>query len=544
MFGRKFRRFFYLSYNIPKLLLEYNKIKDQKNSKVLREFGIHLREKLKEMGPTFIKFGQMLSLRFDILHPVICKELRKLLDHNFEVDFGKIRYLLEKEYNLGLRHVFKEIDNKPFASASIAQVHKAKLKSGEKVVVKVRKPGIKEKFKEDIDLLYTITGFISKLPKMRTLNLPNLIKEFEKWSEDELNFVNQAKNMKRFKENLSCFDFVVIPDVHWDLTKENVLVYDYLDGLTLNEVINSIEESDKKTLKKLEKMNIDLKKFVVNYPKVLFKQTFDDGYFNADPHPANVILMEDNNIGLIDFGMVGELTELQLSHLFMAVLGFVERDVESLVNIVLKIGKEKGKIVDINLVRKRVEEVLNDASKSSVKDLDAVELFYKLFTVFYETDLELPIEFTALGKEFATLEGVADIIAPDYNLIKELRPVCTRMLKKEIKEKFSERKLLKSISHFLNVAENIPETINGFLGMLKRGKIQIVVKTETIQEKEDDKNLRTVLVFLLSVSLSLFFSIGGDLSKIGNGFDIQRLLIWVMIFPFVFTLLYILMRKK
>ena len=544
MFGRKFRRFFYLSYNIPKLLLEYNKIKNEKDPKVLREFGIYLREELEEMGPTFIKFGQMLSLRFDILHPVICKELRQLLDHNFEVDFGKIRYLLEKGYNLGLRHVFKEIDNKPFASASVAQVHKAKLKSGEKVVVKVRKPGIKEKFKEDIDLLCTITGFISKLPKMGTLHLPKLIEEFENWSEDELNFVNQAKNIERFKENLSCFDFVEIPDVHWDLTRKNVLVYDYLDGLTLNEVINAVEECDEKTLKKLEKMNIDLKKFVANYPKVLFKQTFDDGYFNADPHPANVILMKDNKIGLIDFGMVGELTELELSHLFMAVLGLVERDVESLVNVVLKIGKEKGRSVDMNLVRNKIEEVLDEASKSSVKELDAVELFYKLFSVFYETDLELPIEFTALGKEFATLEGIADIIAPDYNLIKELRPVCTRMLRREIKEKFSERKLLKSISKFLTVTENIPETINGVLDMFKKGKIQIVVKTETLEEKKDDQDLRTVLVFLLSVSISLFLSIGGDLSNIGSGFNIERLLIWVMIFPFVFTLLYILMRKK
>ncbi|MBD3156183.1 MAG: hypothetical protein GF368_06085 [Candidatus Aenigmarchaeota archaeon] len=544
MFGSKFRRFFYLSYNISKILLKYSKVHDEEDIKELEEFGTQLREKLEEMGPTFIKLGQMLSLRFDILHPVICRELRKLLDHSSTTEFGSIRYLLEKEYGLGLNHVFEEIDNKPFASASIAQVHRAKLKSGQEVAIKIRKPGIKEKFEEDVGLLQTITGIISKLPKMGTMNLPKLINEFERWSEDELNFTNQAKNMERFRDNLSCFDFVIIPEVHWDLTKENVLVYNYLDGFTLNEIITAIEKNDKKVLKKLEKMNIDLKKFVTNYPKVLFKQTFDDGYFNADPHPANVILMEDNKIGLIDFGMVGELTELELSHLFIAVLGFVERDIDTLVNLVLKIGRERGKSVNVGLVRSKVEEILREAGKSSVKDLDAVELFYKLFSVFYETDLELPVEFAALGKEFATLEAVADIIAPDYNLIKELRPVCTRMLKREIKQKFSERKLLKSISKFLSMTEDIPETINGILDTFKKGKIQIVVKTEDIQGEKNDRDLRTIIIFLLSISISLFLSFGGNLSKISSGFDLEILLIWILVFPFVFALLYMLIRKK
>lgn len=544
MFGRKFGRFFYLSYNISKLLLEYRKVHDEEDIKELEEFGTQLREKLEEMGPTFIKLGQMLSLRFDLLHPVICRELRKLLDHSSITEFGSIRYQLEKEYGLGLNHIFKQIGNKPFASASIAQVHRAKLKSGQDVAVKIRKPGIKEKFEEDVDLLQTITAIISKLPKMGTMNLSKLIDEFERWSEDEINFTNQAKNMERFRKNLSCFDFVIIPEVHWDLTRESILVYNYLDGFTLNEVINAIEENDKNILKKLERMNIDLKKFVTNYPKVLFKQTFDDGYFNADPHPANVILMKDNKIGLIDFGMVGELTELELSHLFIAVLGFVERDIDTLVNLVLKIGKEKGKSVNVSLVRNKVEEILREAGKSSVEDLDSVELFYKLFSVFYETDLELPTEFAALGKEFATLEAVADIIAPDYNLIKELRPVCTRMLRREIKQKFSERKLLKSISKFLSMTEDIPETINGILETFKKGKIQIVVKTENIQKEKNDQNLRIIIGLLISISISLFLSLGGNLRDITSRFSLEIILIWVLIFPFVFAILYLLTKKR
>ena len=221
----KTRRFFYLTYEVSKILLKYRKISDERDPKKLREFGIYLRNELEGLGPTFVKLGQMLSLRLDLLHPIICRELRQLLDNEKKIDFRLLKPILEKEYGKSLKDVFKTFDETPLASASVAQVHRAELKNGRDVSVKIRKPGVKEEFEEDIEILFTIFRVLSVDPHLRKLGMNDILKQFSDWTEKELNFLNEGKNMERFKKNFSSFDFVAVPNVYWDLTRENILVY-------------------------------------------------------------------------------------------------------------------------------------------------------------------------------------------------------------------------------------------------------------------------------------------------------------------------------
>jgi len=187
-------RFFYVSYRLSKLYLEYKRMYDDTDIKKLEKLGAHLRKNFEELGPTFVKFGQMLSLRFDIFHPAICKELRKLLDDEKPVSFRKIKSILEKEYDSPLEKVFKSFDEIPLATASIAQVHRAKLKTGEDVIVKIRKPSVKERFDQDIEILFSLAKFSSVLPKCKNFNFIGIIEEFSEWTKDELNFLNEGIN--------------------------------------------------------------------------------------------------------------------------------------------------------------------------------------------------------------------------------------------------------------------------------------------------------------------------------------------------------------
>lgn len=539
---KKIKRFTYLTFQVTKLFLDYKRMYNESDDEKLKELGIHLREKFQEFGPTFVKFGQMLSLQYDLLHPTVCKELRKLLDQEHRIDFKKIKPILRRNYG-SVKRIFKEFDENPIASASVAQVHRAKLKPGENVIVKVRKPHVKERFKEDIEILYFIAKILSKLPKANNLNLVKTIEKFSDITEKELNFAIEGKNIERFRKSHECFKFVKIPKVYWDLTTEEILVTDFFKGVSLNEVITAIENDDKALLKKMKKDNIDLNIFIKRYPEVLLKQVFEDGFFNADPHPANIILLPDNEIGLIDFGIIDELSEEELSHLFIGVLGFLENDVDSLVDLVVKIGKTDKKDLDMELVRKKVIEVMGEARKTSISEIRTVDLTHKFSSLFYRTGLKLPSEFVALGREFAILDGVADIISPDFNLMEVLKPLCNKMIKKDIKKKFSHRRLLKGLSRVLAFTEQLPDTIDGILTSLKKNKFEIVVKHE-VDEKKNDRKLKIFILMAISASISLFISIWGDFTAFDKGLRFDVILAWLLFFPFIFFLLYSLTRKK
>lgn len=536
-------RFLQLSYRLSKLYIEYKIRYDDNDEEKLQQLGIHLRKNFEYLGPTFVKLGQMLSLRFDVLHPIICKELRKLLDDEKEISFRKIKSILEKEYKSPLEKVFKNFDKVPLATASIAQVHKAQLKNGQKVIVKIRKPEVKERFNEDIEILFSLARFSSILPKIKNLNLLGIMEEFSEWTKDELNFLKEGRNIKKFQKNLSCFDFIVIPNFHDELSRENILVMDYLEGVTLNEAITAIQDKDDKILKQMKKDNIDLDEFVKKYPEVLLKQIFEDGFFNADPHPANIVLLPNNKIGLIDFGQVGKLNEIQLSHLFIGVLGFLEKDVDSLIDLAIEIGKAEKKDLDMDFVREKVYEVLEEVRKSSIDELKSMDLFNEMASLCYHANLKVPAEFTALGKEFAILDGMADIISPDLKLMDVLKPVCLKMYRKDIQNRFTGSKLLKSFSKFLLITEELPETIADVLEGFKKGKIQLVVSNET-SKKNNHFGLKITMILLLSASISFFTAIRGNLTVIESGVNPNLLFTTALAFPFVFTLLYFLTRKK
>src|SRR3989338_3641452 len=256
--------------------------------------AVRLRLAFEQLGPTFIKFGQLLSLRPDLIPPEFVTEFEKMQDHVSIIPFSQIQPVIEQELQRPLHKLFSSFDQKPIASASIAQVYKARI--GNKIVaVKVQRPAIRETIKTDIELMYKIAELLENhVPDLRNYHLPTLIHEFEKWTIKELNFKIEAHYAERIADNNKTNKLVKIPVIYQKYSTERVLVMEFIDGIPLHDI------------KLLQKKGINIRTVLKNGFEVFLKQVFIDGLFHADPHPGNILVMKGGRIALIDFGIVGQ----------------------------------------------------------------------------------------------------------------------------------------------------------------------------------------------------------------------------------------------
>lgn len=398
---------------------------------------VRIRHALEELGPSFIKLGQLMSTRADIFPPDYIEEFSKLQDQVPPVPFNAIRDVIEAELRQPLHQIFETIDEKSLAAASVAQVHSALLKSGEKVAVKVIRPGIEKRIRKDIQLMYFFANKLEKRFELgQVLGAANLVKEFERTIFRELDMLIEAGNIERFSKSFEDVEEIYIPKVHWQHTSKSVLVMEHIDGIKMDNVAE------------IRRHNIDPKEVALIGLRSFSRQLMEAGIFHADPHPGNTIVMYDGRVSLVDFGIVGYLDEetmLQIAHLF---LGYAEHDYDLVMEAFEAAGLIHPDTINMKSFRLDLKDISEPFYGRSLKTIAVKDVYDQVMRLVFKYRINLPRNLLLLLKTFIQTESLGKILGSDASLLEVTRPYAKKLLE----QGYEAQKVLKNVGHEIKSA--------------------------------------------------------------------------------------------
>lgn len=398
---------------------------------------------MQDMGPIYIKLGQALSTRPDLIGVDIAQHLRFLQDKLPEFEYDIVEQTIKKELGRSIKDIFVKFEKKAIAAASIAQVHRAKLKSGEQVAVKILRPNIEQNYHKDINFLSYIakivTWLFSALKRMRLPEVIDILKETMKF---ELNLRTEAAAASRIKDNFIDDDSLKIPHIHWEYTSRRVLTTEWIDGVSIYD-----QEA-------IEKLGLDCKKLSVNLANIFFNQAHRDGFFHADLHPGNVLVCPNGQIALIDFGIIGVLPEKDRIAIAEILYAFLKKDY----TLVARVHKRVGYIpanTNLEHFAQSCRSIAEPIIGLAIKDISIGHLLSQLFHMTREYSMETQPQLILLQKTMVTIEGIEQILDKDVNMWELVQPW---MKKWAVKNISPEAKLLRLCKNWLyNLADKIDD---------------------------------------------------------------------------------------
>ncbi|WP_077369356.1 ABC1 kinase family protein [Anaerosalibacter sp. Marseille-P3206] len=425
--------------------------------------GINNPEQLKctleELGPTFVKIGQILSTRPDILPSEYIHELQKLQDDVKAEKYDVMVEVIENELGKSIDEIFLQFDKTPIASASLAQVHLAKLKTGENVVVKVQRPNVKEKMTADIAILRKLAPVINLTPTGSAMDAREVVEELADATEKELDFVNERRNIETFAENNKDVKFILCPKVYEEYCTDKIIVMDYIEGIKIDDI------------DKLKDEGYDLQDLASKLTYNYFKQIFEDGFFHADPHPGN-ILIHDKKIGYIDFGLMGQLDNSLKKKFNEFLEGVVDRDINKMSKSILKIGIKKGPM-DIKKLSNDIEIMYEQYIEESLFDFDLPQIMEEVLKVCKDNNIHMPKDITLLIKGLMTIQGVIAKLDKEINIMDIAIPY---MKNRYIDEKLNTLDLSKIVEEIYTIVKANMKLSVKFLDLINQainGKLKL-----------------------------------------------------------------------
>lgn len=382
--------------------------------------AIWLKDKLIELGPTFIKIGQSMGTRADLLPLPFVIALGELQDNvppfPNEIAFARI----EKELGQKISDAYKEFELQPVAAASLGQVYRARLHSGEEVAVKVQRPNLEATVKGDLEILKKVAKFAERYPQLNeNADWSGMLREFNDTIHEEMDYAAEGRNAERFRENFKNWDNVHVPRIYWNLTTSKVLTMEFIHGTKVTDI-----EAQSRLNVAPEKVN----RLLI---KTYLKQLLEDGFFHADPHPGNLLVMPDGRLAFFDFGMVGRITPELQSKMIDAFFHVVSKDPAGIAQDLIDLDFLKPG-VDAKAVRPVVEKMFEFHLNLKLKDVNFKELTYDLADVMYDYPFRLPSNFTYIMRALMTLEGIGIITDPEFNFFETAKPYAKEfMLRRE-----------------------------------------------------------------------------------------------------------------
>ncbi len=432
--------------------------------------AVRARRVLEDLGPSFVKLGQIISTRTDILPADLVRELKKLQDSVPPVPFDDIKRQVEHSLGAPIEEVFETFDPEPLAAASIAQVHCATLKTDDgvvKVAVKVQRPGIGDTVKSDVDILHGLAALVERtIPESKIYSPVGLVQQFDRAITSELDFSTEAENAIRFAENFEGYKQVKFPKVYKQASSKQVLTLEFLDGQKIYDAMENGHDG-----KKLARIAVD----------IVVKQIFEDGFFHADPHPGNVFVMgtpERPIFAMIDLGMVGRLSPRMRDLTVDLMVAAVRKDYEGIADALYAIGT-KTKKVDMNAYRAEVSLLAEKYLGKQLKDIEISELIRDLVQGATKYGLEIPPDFMLVGKALMTIEGVGKEIDPELDVFNEVKPLFLEILRKRYSPERIGNELLRRVERLSGATYNVPQQLSELLDDVALGRL--VVKTEALQ---------------------------------------------------------------
>ncbi len=436
------------------------------------EFGERLRLVLQDLGPSFVKLGQILSTRSDLIPKDIIVELAKLQDQVTPISFEVVRTEVEAELGAPIAKLFASFEAKPLASASIAQVHRARLSPPEDdgapidVVVKVQRPRIRNIVARDVELLYLLARAIDRsIPESRIYSPVGLVNEFDRAISAELDFTREADHAERFRHGFADDPEAHFPIIYRDLSSRRVLTMEYLAGHKLPLALDAGYRG------------ADLARVAL---RVIFKQIFEDGFFHGDPHPGNLLVMGDFErpvLGMIDLGLVGRLSPNLRDKTVDLMLAAARKDSQGIADALYSIGTPTRKI-DKNRYVAEVTFLSDRYLGKPLKEIEMSLLIRDIISGATKFGLEIPPEFLMLGRTLMTIEGIGKRLDPNLNVFDEIRPFFVRLVQERYSPERLSESLMRTVTRFGESAHRMPERLDEILEDLRRGELTMAVRND------------------------------------------------------------------
>ena len=428
-----------------------------------------LAEDLKNMGPTYIKLGQLLSTRPDLIPEPYMKALEALQDDVEEIPYSEVQKIVEEEIGQRISKAFESFEVQPLASASIGQVHLAILRSGKKVAVKIQRPGVRKNFTEDLDTLKELTDLAVKHSKTaKKYAVDEILDELRFILLNELDYVKEAENLIALGENTKKYPKIVIPQPVEGYSTSKILTMDYIDG----QKITSISP--------ISRIETNYKPLVDELVAAYLKQIIFDGFAHADPHPGNVHLTTDNKIALMDLGMVAKFGPDLREHILKLLIAISKYNGEETANVLLKMS-EYDKNADLVGFRKEINRLVLDSQNKTAKDLQTGRLLIQMNKVAAEKSIKLPVELNILGKILMNMDQIVAVLTPDYDLQRAIERNVEKLMQKKMLQELKPDNFFAQALEAKKLTEKLPERLNTITEKLANNEFEI--KIDAIDEQ-------------------------------------------------------------
>jgi len=490
---------------------------DQATSPAREPQAVRLRKAMEELGPTFIKLGQVLSMRPDLIPPEWADEFAKLQDEVPPADPEAIKARLEEEFGDTFHTHFVHFNAEPFAAASIAQTHRAELDTGEHAVLKVLRPGIRETINADMSILRTLAGWAEHYFAELGYSPVDVVDQFDRELRKEIDLRHEGRAIERMANSFADHPSIVFPAVYWDTTTSNVLTMEEMIGTPLSK------------LKEGQFTDAQRRQMVAHGADAVFRQCLEIGFFHADPHPGNIIATPDGRICFIDCGMVGHIdpgTQQQLADL---VHGVLNGDLDRVLEITLALADADPNLAEDRQVRADVWEFISHFQTTRIDQLDMGQMLQEFFHKIRRHHLQCPADLVFLIKAITTIEGVGERVAPDFDLVRYVQPHVERLLRRRYGIAALRRRMRQSILDYANLAEALPRQLQSVVYAVRRNRMTVNLEhrglttlTHTIEHASRNIASALILAALLvgSSILILADAAAGDrtvLTYVGAG---------------------------
>ena len=421
-----------------------------------------LRMALEELGPTFVKMGQILSSRPDLIPVEFIEELSKLQDSVPPFPFSQVREIIEAELTSPIDEIFQKFEETPLAAASIGQVHRAQLKNGDDVIVKVQRPGIRAIIEVDLEILLHLATLIERHIEEWEIHRPTrIVEEFASSLAKEIDYTIEASNAERFARQFTGNSSVYVPRIFMETTTKQVLTMEFIDGIKASEI------------DKLDNAGLDRSIIASRGADLILEQVFKHGFFHADPHPGNVFIMPDNVICYLDFGMMGRVDRYAREHFADIVYGYVRRDESKIADAILKVV-EWDKEPDRRVLERDISDFVESYLYKSLKDFHIADILQKLLELITTHGLRLPPDIFLMIKAMAQVEGLGLVLDPDFDMTERAAPFIKHIKLARLSPKRVVGDFLESGEDLVQLLKDIPGEMRTILKQLRQGKASII----------------------------------------------------------------------
>lgn len=451
-----------------------------------------IRMAAEELGPTFIKLAQVLSNRPDMLPEALIKEFEKLQDNVPPFEFEKVKSIIKTETGQEIEEMFDNFSEKPLASASIGQVHRARLKTGEEVVVKIQRPDIAETIDQDLNILKDAVERADRyLKKQGVLNAQDVVRTFDRSMRKELDYRNEARNIQKFREFYKDYKNFYIPRAYKEHSTDKILIIEFAEGCKINNAAQ------------LKKWGLNPEKVAENGMSIYLTQIFEYGYFHADPHPGNVLVRRDGVICLIDFGMVGTLMPKDKANFAGIFISIAQRDARQMANYMKRLAIT-DEIHDMRALQYDLQELIEDYADLDLSESNMADMVTQLQKIMYDHQIVVTGSVFLIFRAFAILEGIGKQIHPHFNTYDFMRPYGQKI----VQNRFQPKNILSEVTYRLDQLNElliaVPRDAREIISKLKKGKLHFEIEHQGygyLLKKLDSLTNRISLTILIAACL-------------------------------------------